>query len=210
MLWAVLGVVLGGRLGYVLFYHPEYFAGHPADIVKVWQGGMSFHGGMLGVIIAFYWFAKRQSVAFLPLMDLVAAAAPIGLFFGRIANFVNGELYGRVTDPDVAPLAMVFPRGGSLPRHPSQLYEAGLEGLVLFTVIVLFIYTRHALKKPGTVSGVFLLGYGLSRFIVEFFREPDAHLGLLLFDFSMGQWLCVPMVLLGVYMIRQAQMKTDS
>lgn len=198
LLWVTLGIVLGGRLGYVLFYKPGYFLSHPAEIVFVWQGGMSFHGGMLGVVIAIVLFARLRRIPVLALGDLVACVVPIGLFLGRVANFINGELYGRVTD---APWGMVFPRGGDLPRHPSQLYEAGLEGLVLFCVLALvWRYTRLK-QRPGAVGGVFLVGYGLSRIIVEFAREPDAHLGFLFAGATMGQLLSVPMVLLGLALI---------
>lgn len=196
--WAVLGVMLGGRLGYVLFYNAPYYLEHPQEMLMVWQGGMAFHGGMLGVIAAFYLFCRRRGLSFLRVMDLAATATPIGLFLGRLANFINGELYGRVTD---SPVGMVFPQGGPYPRHPSQLYEAALEGLVLF--VLLWFLARHtrAYARPGLLSGVFLGGYGLARFTVEFFREPDEQLGLLAFGLSMGQLLCLPMMLLGAYLI---------
>ena len=195
LVWATFGVILGGRLGYVLFYRPGFYFDNPNEILAVWKGGMSFHGGLLGVIAATYLFSAKRRLSFLAFADLIAAAAPIGLFLGRIANFINGELFGRVSD---APWAMVFPRGGPLPRHPSQLYEAALEGLVLFLVLAgLAIFTR-ALEKPGLLGGVFLAGYGIARIIAEFFREPDAHLGLLALGMSMGQWLCVPMVVGGI------------
>ena len=197
ILWAILGIILGGRLGYVLFYNADYYLEHPAQALQIWKGGMAFHGGMLGVIAAFYLFARRTKVAYLTLMDLIAAAAPIGLFFGRLANFINGELYGRVTD---VPWAMVFPRGGELPRHPSQLYEAGLEGLALF-VILYGMIRSGALQIPGLVGGMFLVGYGASRALVECFREPDAHLGAVLGPLTMGQLLSLPMVALGLFLI---------
>ena len=198
LLWVTLGIVLGGRLGYVLFYKPGYFLAHPAEIVFVWQGGMSFHGGMLGVVIAIVAFARLRRIPVLALGDIVACVVPIGLFLGRLANFVNGELYGRVTG---VPWGIVFPRGGDLPRHPSQLYEAGLEGLVLFCVLALVWRTTRLKQRPGAVGGVFLVGYGLSRIIVEFAREPDAHLGFLFAGITMGQLLSVPMVLLGLALI---------
>ncbi len=201
LLWSVLGIILGGRIGYVLFYNLPFYLEHPQEIVQVWHGGMAFHGGMAGLILAFFLYTKRHGKPFLPVMDLAAAAAPIGLFFGRLANFINGELYGRVTD---APLGMVFPGGGDLPRHPSQLYEAGLEGLLLFLTIFLLVRYARALEKPGLLGGVFLAGYGLARFTVEWFREPDAQLGLLSLGLSMGQWLSVPMILLGGYLIIRA------
>lgn len=199
--WTVIGVILGGRLGYIFFYNAPYYLSHPEHILMIWQGGMSFHGGMLGVIFAFWWFACSQQVAYLRLMDLAATATPIGLFLGRIANFINGELYGRVTD---SPLGMVFPHGGALPRHPSQLYEAALEGLVLFVLLFVVARTTRAYDRPGLLSGLFLAGYGLARFVVEFFREPDAQLGLLALGLSMGQLLCLPMLGLGGYLVARA------
>ena len=202
LLWVTLGIVLGGRLGYVLFYKPGYFLEHPAEIVFVWQGGMAFHGGMLGVAIGIVVFARLRRVPLLALGDLVACVVPIGLFLGRIANFINGELFGRVSD---VPWAMVFPRGGDLPRHPSQLYEAGLEGLVLFCLLWLLWRHSSLKQRPGAISGVFLAGYGLSRFVVEFAREPDAHLGFLFAGATMGQLLSVPMVLLGLGLILWAR-----
>ena len=204
MLWAMLGVVLGGRLGYVLFYAPQYFLAHPQDIIKVWQGGMSFHGGFMGVLLAAWLFARRRGIPFWRLMDIAAAATPIGLFLGRIANFINGELWGRVTD---VPWAMVFPAAGPEPRHPSQLYEAALEGVLLFVVLHLLV-RRRALRRPGLLSGVFALGYGLSRFMVEFFREPDRQLGFLLGGWlTMGMLLSVPLMIIGIWLIARALMR---
>jgi phosphatidylglycerol:prolipoprotein diacylglycerol transferase len=198
VLYAVLGVILGGRLGYVLFYGFPYFLDHPAAILQVWHGGMSFHGGFLGVLVAFYLFARRHKIPYLRVLDFLAVATPIGLFFGRIANFVNGELYGRVTD---SPMGMVFPAGGTEPRYPSQLFEAALEGAVLF-VILFFVATRtHALGYRGMVGGVFVAGYGLARFFVEYFREPDTQLGFVWMGFTMGQVLCMPMIALGVWLL---------
>ena len=202
-LWATLGVVLGGRIGYVLFYQPGYFLEHPLDILFVWEGGMSFHGGLIGVILAMYLFARRRGIPFFALTDIVASATPIGLFFGRLANFVNGELFGRPTD---VPWAMVFPNGGDQPRHPSQLYEAALEGVVLFLALFLLARFTRALERPGLLSGVFLIGYGLSRFLVEFFREPDAQLGYLLGGtVTMGQILSLPMIALGLFHVFRAR-----
>ena len=201
MLWAMLGVVLGGRLGYVLFYAPGYFLSHPQDILKVWQGGMSFHGGFLGVLMAAWLFARRRDVPFWRLMDIAAAATPIGLFLGRIANFINGELWGRATD---VPWGVVFPAAGPQPRHPSQLYEAALEGIVLFIVLHVLL-RKGALRRPGLLSGVFALGYGLSRFAVEFFREPDRQLGFLYGGWlTMGMLLSVPLMLIGLWLIARA------
>lgn len=194
--WAVMGVIVGGRLGYILFYNFGFYAGNPLEILKVWHGGMSFHGGALGVLAVMFLYAKRQGFSFLRLADIVACAAPIGLFFGRIANFVNGELYGRIAE---LPWAVKFPAGGFLPRHPSQLYEALLEGLALFLILALLAHYR-ALRddRPGFLLGMFLLGYGAARSIVEMFREPDAQIGLFWNAFSMGQMLSVPMILAGL------------
>lgn len=202
MMWAVIGIMLGGRLGYVLFYQPAYYLSHPQHIFAVWEGGMSFHGGLIGVIAAFYGYARVKRMAYLPLMDMIACAAPIGLLLGRLANFINGELYGRATD---VAWAMIFPHGGDVPRHPSQLYEAGLEGLLLFGLLAVLAWRFGLRQRPGLLSGVFLSGYGLSRAFVEIFREPDEQIGLLLGGMTMGQMLCVPMVLLGVYLILSAR-----
>lgn len=200
MAWAVLGIVLGGRLGYILFYRPHFYLAEPLEILKIWQGGMSFHGGFIGVLLAMLLFARKRGLPYLALTDIVGAAAPIGLFLGRIANFVNGELYGRVTDAEAVPWAMAFPGGGPQPRHPSQLYEAGLEGLVLF-VILLWMVRLGALKYRGLISGAFMLGYGMARFIVEYFREPDQGIALAPTLFSMGQLLSTPMILLGAALL---------
>jgi len=197
LVWATLGVVLGGRLGFVLFYQPAFYFDHPLEIVKVWRGGMSFHGGLLGVIAAVILFARSRGIAVLALADIVAAASPIGLFFGRIANFVNAELWGRVTD---VPWGVVFPTGGPMPRHPSQLYEAVLEGLVLFLVLLYATHVRGSLQRPGATTGIFMLGYGSARILVELFREPDALIGLLPLGTTWGQWLSVPVILFGVYL----------
>ncbi len=201
LLWATLGVVLGGRLGYVLFYKPAFFLANPLEILVLWQGGMSFHGGAAGVILAIILFARKRGVSWLSLGDLVACAVPIGLFLGRLANFVNGELYGRATQ---VPWAMVFPRDPQqVPRHPSQLYEAGLEGIVLFLLLYLLV-RRGWLERPGAISGAFLAGYGLARIFVEFFRQPDAHLGFLLGLTPMGQVLSLPLFIAGVILIAWA------
>ena len=189
----VMGVVLGGRIGYCLFYKPAYYLANPLEIFAVWQGGMSFHGGLLGVILAMVWYARSRQRPFLQVMDLVAPCVPTGLAAGRLGNFINGELWGRVADPSL-PWGMVFRGAGELPRHPSQVYQFLLEGLLLF--VLLWLYARKP-RAAGQVSAVFLMGYGVFRFIAEFFREPDAHLGLLSLGMSMGQWLCVPMILCG-------------
>ena len=191
----VLGVIAGGRLGYCLFYKPGYYASHPLEIFFIWQGGMSFHGGMLGVIVSQWWFARSRGKPFWQVMDFVAPCVPLGLAAGRIGNFINGELWGRAADPSL-PWAMVFPHSGSMvPRHPSQIYQFLLEGLLLF--ILLWLYARKP-RREAQVSAAFLIGYGVFRFVAEFFRQPDAHLGLLTLGMSMGQWLCVPMVGAGV------------
>ncbi len=189
----VLGVVAGGRIGYCLFYKLDYYLSHPLEIFYIWQGGMSFHGGLLGVLLAMVWFARSRHRPWLEVMDFIAPCVPAGLAAGRIGNFINGELWGRVADPSL-PWAMVFRGAGDLPRHPSQVYQFLLEGLLLF--VLLWLYARKP-RRTGQVSGAFLLGYGVFRFIAEFFREPDAHLGLLSLGMSMGQWLSLPMVLAG-------------
>jgi phosphatidylglycerol:prolipoprotein diacylglycerol transferase len=193
----VLGVILGGRLGYCLFYKPAYYLSNPFEILSVWQGGMSFHGGLLGVMVAMVWFAGSRKRPFLQVMDFVAPCVPTGLAAGRIGNFINGELWGRVADPEL-PWAMVFRGAGELPRHPSQIYQFLLEGLLLF--ILLWLFARKP-RSQGQVAAAFLFGYGVFRFVAEYFREPDAHLGLLSLGMSMGQWLCVPMILGGIAMM---------
>lgn len=189
----VMGVVVGGRVGYCLFYKPAYYLSHPLEIFAVWQGGMSFHGGMLGVIVAMVWYARSRQRPFLQVMDFVAPCVPTGLAAGRVGNFINGELWGRVADP-LLPWAMVFRGAGDLPRHPSQVYQFLMEGLLLF--VLLWLYARKP-RATGQVAAAFLFGYGVFRFSAEFFREPDAHLGLLSLGMSMGQWLCVPMIIGG-------------
>ena len=191
----VLGVVLGGRLGYTLFYQPDFYLTHPLNILKLWEGGMSFHGGLLGVILAMLWFAYRHKTTFFVVSDLVAPLVPFGLAFGRLGNFINGELWGRPTD---LPWAMIFPQVDSLPRHPSQIYQFLGEGILLG--IILWIFSSKP-RPLGQVSGLFLLGYGVCRFLAEFAREPDAFLGLLGLGLSMGQWLSLPMIFFGFYLI---------
>lgn len=200
----VLGVIIGGRLGYCLFYKPAYYLSHPLEVFAVWQGGMSFHGGLLGVIVALVWFAVMRKRSWLQVVDFVAPCVPLGLAAGRVGNFINGELWGRFSSPDL-PWGMVFPQSGSmLPRHPSQIYQFGLEGLLLF--ILLWLYARKA-RQPGQVAAVFLMGYGVFRFVAEYFREPDAYLGILSLGMSMGQWLCVPMIVGGAIMWGWAQQR---
>lgn len=200
--WATLGVVLGGRLGYVIFYQPSAFLAEPIRILQVWTGGMSFHGGMLGVSLATWWFCRRNKINLLAFADRLAVVAPIGLCFGRLANFVNGELWGREA-ADWVPWAMVFPNGGPILRHPSQLYQALLEGLLLFAVLFAMSRRETIRIRTGLLTGVFLIGYGLARIIGEFFREPDAFLGFLPGGITMGQLLSVPMVLIGVWLVRR-------
>lgn len=203
LFFGVVGVILGGRLGYVLFYKPAYYFANPLEIAAVWKGGMAFHGGLLGVIVAMALFAHLRGRKFFEVTDLVAPCVPTGLACGRIGNFINGELWGRAADASL-PWAMVFPQSGSdIPRHPSQLYQFALEGLLLFVLTWFYGRSRSAHVgadgRPvwGRVSGLFVGGYGVFRFIAEYFREPDSFLGLLAFNLSMGQWLCVPMIVAG-------------
>lgn len=208
LFWCFIGVVVGGRVGYVLFYKFGAFIADPLFLFYVLDGGMSFHGGLLGVIAAMYAYARVKQRSFLAVGDFIAPLVPMGLFFGRLGNFVNGELWGRVTD---VPWAIVFPSGGPVPRHPSQLYEAVLEGLLLFALLW-WAQRRQAEQSTigvGFISGLFLLGYGIARFIVEFFREPDAHLGLLSLGMSMGQWLTLPMMILGGFLIVTARKRHE-
>ena len=203
VLWVTLGIILGGRFGYVLFYNPARFAADPLELFKLWTGGMSFHGGFAGCVIAVVWFAQRRGLSILSLGDLTCAAGTIGLFLGRLANFINSELWGRPTN---VPWAMVFPGGGPLPRHPSQLYEAALEGLVLGGVLWLII-RAGGLRQPGLVTGMFAVGYGLARIACEFFREPDPQLGFLWGGLTMGMLLSVPLILAGIGFIVAAKLR---
>jgi len=195
LLWAVAGIILGGRIGYVLFYQPGQYLADPLAVLRVWEGGMSFHGGMLGTIVAMALFAARHGVPPLSLFDIAAAAVPFGLFFGRLANFVNGELYGRPTD---VPWAVLFPAGGGVPRHPSQLYEAALEGVLLFLLLRLLTHHVRTLRWPGMTGGAFLALYGAARIFVEFFRQPDPQLGFIAGFLTMGMILSLPMILVGL------------
>lgn len=221
--WVILGVILGGRLGFVLFYQPAYYLSNPSEILMVWQGGMSFHGGLIGVIIACVVFSKRNGIPWLSVADVLCMVTPIGLLLGRLANFINAELWGRPTD---LPWGVIFPgaaaqdcpgiAAGLCARHPSQLYEALLEGLILFVVLVYLAYRRGALKQVGAITGLFFIGYGVGRFVVEFVRQPDAQfispgnpLGLAWhvngFGLTMGQILCIPMIVFGAYMLARAR-----
>ena len=204
LFWVALGVILGGRLGYALFYRADHYLSNPLELVMLWRGGMSFHGGLLGVVVALVWFARHRRRPLLAVADAVAVAIPIGLLFGRLANFINGELYGRIADADL-PWAMIFPTGGPFPRHPSQLYEAGLEGLALFAVLAWLVHRQGALDRRGLVTGTFLVGYSIARAAGELFREPDAHIGFLIGGMTMGQFLSIPMLLFGAWLILRAR-----
>lgn len=198
LVWATLGVVLGGRTGYVLFYKLGYYIENPLEIFALWHGGMSFHGGALGVVVALVLFCRQRKIPVLAFADIIACAVPIGLFFGRIANFINGELWGRISD---VPWAMVFPTGGPDPRHPSQLYEAFLEGAVLFALLFVLQRSAGARRRPGTLTGTFLVGYAVARMIAELFRQPDPQLGFLFLGVTMGQLLSVPLLVVGLWLI---------
>ena len=203
-IWSVIGVILGGRIGYVLFYQTATILTDPMNILFIWKGGMSFHGGLIGIIISIFLFSKKYSIDYFQLSDLVSSVAPVGLFLGRLANFINVELYGRVTD---FPLAMIYPSIDQAPRHPSQLYEAFFEGLVLFCGLVL-INQRN--NNAGVVSGSFLVGYGIIRFFIEFFRQPDAHMGFITLQLSMGQLLSIPMFIIGLIILRKSLKKHEA
>jgi phosphatidylglycerol:prolipoprotein diacylglycerol transferase len=198
LFWAMAGVLVGGRLGIVFFYKPHEYLADPLSILRVWEGGMSFHGGILGVITALVLFTRKRKIPFLLLSDLIACAAPIGLFFGRLANFVNDELWGRTTD---VPWAMVFPTGGPVPRHPSQLYEAGTEGLILFIILAILAQRPAIRLRAGLLSGLFLIGYAMARSFCELFREPDSYLGFIIGRISMGQILSAPMLIAGIALV---------
>jgi phosphatidylglycerol:prolipoprotein diacylglycerol transferase len=195
VVWAAIGIVIGGRLGFVLFYDLPYYLQNPAEIVAVWNGGMSFHGGFLGMMLAMTVFALRREIPVWSFIDVIAPGVTIGLLFGRVANFINGELFGRITD---VPWAVTFPAGGDLPRHPSQLYEAALEGLALFLLLRLLTHRYRRLTTPGFVSGAFCVGYAIARIFVEFFREPDLQIGYLAGGLTMGMLLSIPLLLFGI------------
>jgi phosphatidylglycerol:prolipoprotein diacylglycerol transferase len=203
LFYGVFGVIVGGRLGYILFYKPLHYLQHPLEMLSVWQGGMSFHGGFLGVLFAMWLFARARNKRWLEVTDFVAPLVPLGLAAGRLGNFINGELWGRVT---TLPWGMVFPQAGGEPRHPSQLYQFALEGLLLFAV--LWLYTRQ--RRPmGAASGLFLVGYGCCRFVAEYAREPDSFLGYLALGLTMGQWLSLPMIVIGALIVRWSYRRAD-
>ena len=197
-IWAIIGVILGGRIGYVLFYQTNLFFTKPTYILEIWNGGMSFHGGLIGMILSIYLFSLKYKIQFFYLSDLVSLVAPIGLFLGRISNFINTELYGRVTD---FPLAIVYPLIDNNPRHPSQLYEAFFEGIILFLILLFYFRKKPKQYIIGNISGLFLIFYSIFRFLIEYLREPDYHLGLVFYYFSMGQLLCIPFLLAGIWII---------
>ena len=198
--WAVLGVVIGGRLGYTLFYQPSYYLSNPLEILYIMNGGMSFHGGGLGVLVAFILYCKKHKISLLAFMDIFSVSTPIGLFLGRIANFINGELWGRETDGSWG----FYFAGTDIPRHPSQLYEAFGEGLLLLFILMLMVTRYDALKTKGLVAGTFIMLYGVARIFVEFFREPDVFIGYLSHQTTLGQWLSVPLVIFGTALIRKS------
>ena len=197
-IWAIIGVILGGRIGYVLFYQTNLFFTKPTYILEIWNGGMSFHGGLIGMILSIYFFSLTYKIQFFYLSDLVSLVAPIGLFLGRISNFINTELYGRVTD---FPLAIIYPLIDNNPRHPSQLYEAFFEGIILFIILLFYFSNRPKQYIIGNISGLFLIFYSIFRFLIEYLREPDYHLGLVFYYFSMGQLLCIPFLVAGIWII---------
>ena len=207
VIWATLGIILGGRLGYVLFYNFDAYLSDPLQIFAVWNGGMAFHGGFLGVTLAMILFARARSINILSMFDLVALAAPFGLFFGRIANFINSELWGRTTD---LPWGVIFPNAGPEPRHPSQLYEAALEGVAIFIILRILSHSTGALKRPGTVAGSFAILYGIFRSLVELVRLPDSQIGYLSGGTTMGMWLSAPMILAGLLLILFARRKAKA
>lgn len=202
LLWAVLSILIGGRVGYVLFYNFSYFLAHPLETFAVWNGGMSFHGGLIGAIFGMWLFAKKYKINFLQLTDVLAIATPIGLFFGRLANFMNMELYGRISDSN---FGIIFPNAGDLPRHPSQLYEAALEGLVLFVILFSLNHFSKIRQFYGRLSGLFLIFYGCFRIIIENFREPDLQIGFLFSGVTMGQLLSLPLILFGIFLFWSAK-----
>ncbi|WP_339046474.1 prolipoprotein diacylglyceryl transferase [Candidatus Mesenet endosymbiont of Agriotes lineatus] len=203
--WSIIGIVFGGRVGYILIYNLNYYLNSPIEISKIWHGGMSFHGGLIGCIIAIIAVCKKHNISMLLVMDLLACAAPIGLFLGRMANFINGELFGRITD---LPWGVIFP-GDDLARHPSQLYEAVGEGLLLFITLNLLLFFTNLRSYRGTLTGIGMILYAVIRFLIEFFREPDLQIGYLLFNLTMGQLLSIPMVIIGMIIIISVKNPSD-
>ena len=197
-IWSILGVILGGRIGYVMFYQFENFVQNPIYLIYIWKGGMSFHGGLIGMVFSIFLFTKKNNLDFFLLSDFVSTVAPIGLFFGRIANFINVELIGKVTE---FPFAIIYPTIDNLPRHPSQLYEAFLEGIIIFIILLVVLLRKNFNRKSGYISGLFLLLYGIFRFTIEFIREPDYHIGLIFNLLSMGQLLCIPLIFFGIIIL---------
>lgn len=197
LLWAMLGIIAGGRIGYIIFYNLSYYISNPTKIFYVWQGGMSFHGGLIGIILVTFFFTNKNNIKFFALLDLICSAAPIGIFFGRISNFLNGELWGRES---TMPWAIIFKCAGALPRHPSQLYEAFLEGILIFAIIYYSIFKLNFLNSPGKISGLFCILYSSSRIMIEFFREPDRHIGLIYSNYTMGMLLSLPLLIIGIYL----------
>ena len=200
-IWSILGVIIGGRVGYVLFYQTNFFFTNPLYIIKIWMGGMSFHGGLIGIVISIYIFCRQNNIQFFYLSDLVSIVAPLGLFFGRIANFINTELYGRITN---FPFAMIYPEIDLQPRHPSQLYEAFLEGFVIFIILLTYFIKTRLDPTIGKISGLFLIFYAVFRIFVEFLREPDSHIGLILNIATMGQILSIPLLIIGIMIFKKS------
>ena len=200
-IWSILGVIIGGRIGYVLFYQTSYLFTNPIYILKIWTGGMSFHGGLIGIIISIYFFCRKNNIQFFYLSDLVSIVAPIGLFLGRIANFINNELYGKVTN---FPFAIIYPEIDFQPRHPSQLYEAFFEGIILFIILFIYFYKTKSEPTIGKISGLFLILYSIFRILIEFLREPDSHIGLIFNIFSMGQILSIPLLIIGIMFFKKS------
>lgn len=203
--WAIIAIIIGGRLGYVFFYNPKKYLSNPIEVLKTYEGGMSFHGGILGIVIALYFYSKKKGINPLSLSDILAIVAPIGIFGGRIANFINAELYGRPTN---VPWAIIFPYSDGLPRHPSQLYEATLEGIILFFIMLYFTHKLTFLRNPGKISAIFLLFYSIFRIFIEFFREPDINIGFIFKHLTLGQILCIPMILLGICLLNYSKKNT--
>ena len=204
LLWAMLGIIIGGRLGYVIFYNFSYYILNPMKILYVWQGGMSFHGGLIGIIISSYIFTKINNLRLLSLTDLICSAAPIGIFLGRISNFLNGELWGKKSE---LPWAIIFKCAGPNTRHPSRLYEAFFEGVLIFVILYFCIVKNKLLDKPGKISGLFCILYGCSRIFIEFYREPDRHIGALYYNYTMGMLLSIPLIILGIYLYSKTNYK---